>query len=53
MYLQKTQLLTEGSIIDLQTAINDHISNGSQIDLVIPNKGMKNGWIIIYRPNKI
>ena len=54
MYLQKTELITEGiTIIDLNTIINKHISQGSHIDMVIPNKGTKNGWIIIYTPNKI
>jgi hypothetical protein len=54
MYLQKTQLITEPiTIIELNTIIQSHISEGSRIDMVIPNKGMKNGWIIVYTPNKI
>ena len=53
MYLQKTQLITEPiTIIELNAIILSHISHGSHIDMVIPNKGMKNGWIIIYTPNK-
>lgn len=52
MYLQQTHLLTEENIIELNSVIQKHISEGSHIDMVIPNKGMKNGWIIIYTPNK-
>jgi hypothetical protein len=51
-FLQKTELITDCNIIELNTIINRHISEGSHIDLVVPNKGMKNGWIVIYTPNK-
>jgi hypothetical protein len=51
-FLQKTHLLTDENIIELNSVIQKHISEGSRIDMVIPNKGMKNGWIIVYTPNK-
>lgn len=52
MMLQKTYLVNSANILDLQSKLIEFISDGSHIDMIIPNRQGKNGWVIVYTPNR-